>query len=58
MQSNTILKEKGMRIFVEQLGVVEAKRFIVMLRRNQFGYTQRRHDLYNNLPLDTFLRDA
>ena len=56
--NSTILKEKGMRVLAEQLGVVEAERFIVMLRREQFDYTQWRHNLYNDVPLDTFLCDA
>ena len=58
MQNSTILKEKGMRVLVEQLGVVEAERFIVMLRREQFDYTQWRQGLFNDVPLDTFLHDA
>ena len=56
--NSAILKEKGMRVLAEHLGVVEAERFIVMLRREQFDYTQWQRDLYNDVPLDTFLRDA
>jgi len=56
--NSAILKEKGMRVLAEQLGVVEAERFIVMLHREQFDYTQWRHGLFNDVPLDTFLRDA
>jgi hypothetical protein len=58
MQNSAILKEKGMRILSEQLGIVEAERFIVLLRREQFDYTQWRHDLFKDVPLDAFLRDA
>ena len=58
MQNSAILKEKGMRVLAEQLGLVEAERFIVMLRREQFDYTQWRHGLFNDVPLDEFLRDA
>ena len=58
MQNSAVLKEKGMRVLAEQLGVVEAERFIVMLRREQFDYTQWQHDLFCDVPLDVFLRDA
>jgi len=58
MHSNTVLKDKGMRILAEQLGLVEAERFIVLMRREPFDYTQWRQGLFNDTPLDTFLADA
>jgi len=36
MYNNTVLKDKGMRILAEQLGLVEAERFIVLMRREPF----------------------
>ena len=58
MRNNTMLKDEGMRILTEQLGLVEAERFIALLRREPFDYTQWRQGLYNDVPLDTFLCDA
>jgi len=58
MRSNTVLKDEGMRILAEQLGLVEAERFIALMRREPFDYTQWRQGLYKDVPLDTFLRDA
>lgn len=58
MQSNTVLKDEGMRILAEQLGLVEAERFIALLRREPFDYTEWRQGLYKDVPLDQFLRDA
>jgi len=58
MRSNTVLKDEGMRILVEQLGLVEAERFIVLIRRESFDYTQWRQGLFKDIPLDTFLSDA
>jgi len=58
MQSNAVLKDEGMRILVEKLGLVEAERFIVSLRREPFDYTKWRHGLFKEVPLDTFLTDA
>jgi hypothetical protein len=56
--SNTVLRDKGMRILAEQLGLVEAERFIALIRREPFDYTQWRQGLYENMPLDTFLKNA
>jgi hypothetical protein len=58
MRSNTVLKDEGMRILAEQLGLVEAERFIVLMRREPFDYTQWRQGLFKDIPLDTFLADA
>lgn len=58
MKSNAALKDEGMRILAEKLGLVEAERFIVLLRREPFDYTQWRQGLFKDIPLDTFLREA
>ena len=58
MRSNTALKDEGMRILAEQLGIVEAERFIALLRREPFDYTQWRQGLYKDVLLDAFLHDA
>jgi len=58
MRSNTILKNEGMRILAEQLGLVEAERFIVLMRREPFDYTQWRQGLLCDVPLEQFLSDA
>ncbi|MCL2791532.1 MAG: hypothetical protein FWD87_00425 [Spirochaetaceae bacterium] len=58
MRSNTVLKDEGMRILSEQLGLVEAERFIALMRREPFDYTRWRQGLYVNVPLDTFLKNA
>jgi len=58
MRSNTVLKDEGMRVLAEQLGLVEAERFIALMRREPFDYTQWRQGLFKDVPLDTFLQDA
>ena len=58
MRSNTVLRDEGMRILAEQLGLVEAERFIALLRREPFDYTEWRQGLYKDVPLEAFLSDA
>ena len=58
MRCNTVLKDDGMRILVEQLGLVEAERFIILIRREPFDYTQWRQGLCKDVSLDLFLHDA
>ena len=58
MRSNTVLKDEGMRVLSEHLGIVEAERFIALLRREPFDYTEWRQGLFKDVPLDKFFSDA
>jgi hypothetical protein len=58
MRNNSVLKEDGMRVLAERLGLVDAERFITLLRREPFYYTEWRRDLYADVPLDEFLKKA
>jgi len=58
MRNDTVLRDEGMRVLAEQLGPVEAERFIVLMRREPFDYTQWRQGLYKDVHLDTFLQNA
>jgi len=58
MRNDTLLKIKGMRILAEQLGLVEAARFISLMRRDPFDYTEWQRELFKDTPLDKLLSDA
>ncbi|MDR0917378.1 MAG: hypothetical protein LBN02_09375 [Oscillospiraceae bacterium] len=58
MRSNAVVKDEGLRVLAEQLGIVDAERFIALLRREPFDYTEWRRDLYKDVPLDEFLKKA
>ena len=46
MQSDTVLKSDGLRILAENLGVVEAERFVTLLLREPFDYTAWQKKMY------------
>jgi len=52
--NDTILKTEGMKILAEQLGLVKAERFIALMLREPFDYTEWQRDLYKDIPLDDF----
>ena len=58
MRSNTVVKDERMRALSERLGPVDAERFITLLRREPFDYTEWRQNLYIDMPLDEFLKKA
>ena len=58
MNNDTTLKNEGMKILTEQLGLVKAERFISLMIREPFDYTEWQRELYKDMPLDDFLKKA
>ena len=54
MMTDTILKRKGMDILSESLGLVDAERFISLILREPFDYTEWQQNLYKDISLDDF----
>ena len=48
MRSDTLIKSDGMRVLAENLGVIEAERFITLVLREPFDYTDWQRNLYGN----------
>jgi len=49
MRSDTLIKSDGMKILAEKLGIIEAERFITLILREPFDYTDWQRDLYGNM---------
>jgi len=49
MRSDTLIKSDGMRILAEKLGIIEAERFITLVLREPFNYTDWQRNLYGNM---------
>jgi len=49
MRSDTLIKSDGMRVLAEKLGIVEAERFITLVLREPFDYTEWQRSLYGNM---------
>ena len=58
MLTDTVLRCEGMKVLANHLGIVEAERFVTLIRREPFDYTQWRQGLFKDMPLDTFLENA
>ena len=56
--NDTVLKNKGMKVLTDQLGLVNAERFIALMIREPFNYTEWQRNLFKDVPLDDFLKDA
>lgn len=59
MTNNAIdIMDKGFACLVETLGVVNAERFIAMVKRDNFDYTVWRRGIFDGMSLDEINREA
>lgn len=50
MKTDTIVKQEGMKALINRLGYVDAERFIILITKEPFDYTEwRRQNLENDL---------
>jgi hypothetical protein len=52
MITDSVLKRDGMRVLAENLGIVEAERFITLILREKFNYTEWQRNLYGDTPIE------
>ena len=58
MRTDTLLRQEGMRILSEKLGLVEAERFITLTIREPFDYTKWQSDLYQDMSVEEICERA
>ena len=46
------IRLNGMRTLIQALGEVQAERFIALIRRDNFDYTQWQQDLFNEMSVE------
>jgi hypothetical protein len=49
MYAEMALRNQGMKVWVNSLGKVEAERFISLIIREPFDYTEWQRDLFNDM---------
>jgi len=52
MKTDTLIKHEGFKAIFEKLDIVEAERFIALIRRDNFDYTEWRKNLWENLSIE------
>jgi len=52
MMTDTEIKVKGMKALSNDLGLVEAERFVTLIQRDRFDYTKWRQDLFQGMSGD------
>jgi len=52
MRSDALIKKDGFEAIFEKLDIVEAERFIALLKRENFDYTKWRKNLWENMTVE------
>lgn len=52
MRSDTLIRHEGIQALRERLGPVEAERFIVLINRESFDYTEWQQTLWQDKSVD------
>ncbi|MDR2642825.1 MAG: hypothetical protein LBC74_08520 [Planctomycetaceae bacterium] len=58
MKNDTLIRIEGMKALSSQLDIVEVERFITLLLREPFDYTEWQKNLYNDKTVDEIGQDA
>ncbi len=59
MKNSVTLLDQGMRCLISELGLVDAERFVSLLLREPFDYTEwRKEHLFPGMSLDQIINEA
>ena len=58
MLTDSEIKVKGIEVLMKELGEVEAERFITLLIREPFDYTEWQQNLWADIPIDILSKRA
>ena len=58
MKTDSEIRVDGLQILIEELGIVEAERFITLILREPFDYTKWRQNLWPNRSVEDISKAA
>ena len=58
MRTDTIIRNAGTQVLMDNLGLVEAERFIMLIQKESFDYTKWQDNLFENMSLEELNQKA
>ena len=59
MTNSTVLLDRGIRCLNNELGILDAERFVALISRESFDYTEwRKNNLFVNMGIDEIIEEA
>ena len=58
MRTDTIVRNEGTQVLMDNLGLVDAERFIMLIQKEAFDYTLWQENLFEEMSIDEISRKA
>jgi hypothetical protein len=58
MRTDTIIRNEGTQVLMDNLGLVEAERFIMLIQKEPFDYTRWQENLFEDMSIDEISQKA
>ena len=58
MKPDTVIRNDGMKVLLDNLGMIEAERFIMLIQKEPFDYTKWQEDLFENMSIEEISEKA
>ena len=58
MKTDTVIRNEGIQVLMANLGLVEAERFIMLIQKEPFDYTQWQENLFEDMSIDEISQKA
>ena len=58
MRTDTIIRNEGTQVLMDNLGLIEAERFMMLIQKEPFDYTLWQEHLFEEMSIDEISRKA
>ncbi|GHV62417.1 hypothetical protein AGMMS49587_09220 [Spirochaetia bacterium] len=58
MRTDTLVRNEGMEALAQNLGLVDAERFIMLIQKEPFDYTKWQEHLFENMSVEELSKKA
>ena len=58
MRTDTIIRNEGTRVLMDNPGLVEAERFIMLIQKEPFDYTKWQENLFEDMSMEEISQKA
>ena len=58
MRTDTIIRNEGTQVLMDNLGLIDAERFITLIQKEPFDYTKWQENLFENMSIEEISQKA
>ncbi|MDR0391036.1 MAG: hypothetical protein LBH59_03945 [Planctomycetaceae bacterium] len=58
MKADSLIRNEGMNVLIENLGLIDTERFIMLIQNDTFDYTQWQEDLFEDMSIEEIYNNA